>query len=73
MKPKPKVKPRIQYIAPIPVVKPTKKEVEEKNEALYKVTVRTGNRLNAGTSGKVGVFSEHSFLDSCFFPLVHTP
>ena len=60
-----KAKTRILFIPPNPVVRVVVEEKEEKNEALYKVTVRTGTQVNAGTSAKVGVFTNHSFPSWC--------
>ena len=55
LKPKPRAKPRILFVPPAPVVRKIVKEKEERNDALYKVTVRTGTQPNAGTSAKVGL------------------
>ena len=53
LKPKKKVRPRVEFIAPLPVVRKKKKEEEEPKERLYKVTVKTSNKPNAATGANV--------------------
>ena len=63
MKAKRKVRPRIEFIPPIPHVKAKPKEEEEEDkESLYKITVKTGNKPNAATSANVSsrVFCAHT-------------
>ena len=55
LKPKVKRRPQIKYIPPPPVVKKKEEEIKEKQEVLYKITVKTGNKPQAGTSAKVGL------------------
>ena len=57
LKAKPKRKPRISYIAPLPTVSAKgdlyEDEDVENTDILYKIVVRTGNKPDAGTSANV--------------------
>ena len=53
LKAKAKIKPRIDFIVPLPGSKAKREEIDDKKECLFKVTVKTGNKPNAATSAKV--------------------
>ncbi len=53
MKAKKKPRPRVEFVAPLPVVRKKKEEPEEEQERLYRVTVRTGSAPDAATSSNV--------------------
>ena len=56
LKPKKKARPRVEFIAPLPVVRKKKEDEEEKpKERLYKVTVKTSNKPNASTGANVSL------------------
>ena len=43
----------MDFIVPLPGVKESRAEVEEKKDNLYKITVRTGSKTNAATTANV--------------------